>query len=88
MSPYRSIAYGGIDYRINAKRDRMEEILFVALSQSMAAIAAEVSADIGIPLKIELSTMLEAKGAVLSHPNIRLVISRGERLKILSNYLI
>lgn len=88
MSPYRSIAYGGIDYSINAKRDRMEEILFVALSQSMAAIAAEVSADIGIPLKIELSTMLEAKGAVLSHPNIRLVISRGgaaENIKQLSD---
>jgi len=55
----------------------MQSILFMAPSQSIAAMAKEVAAELGISFPIEIGANDKAVAAVRAYPEIGIVISRG-----------
>ena len=57
--------------------DELDKILFVAVSQSMADLARQVTTAMGLNITIVVSTMYEVANVVQSYPDIDVYISRG-----------
>jgi hypothetical protein len=62
----------------------MENILFVAVSDKMAALASQVSTHMGLNLPIIVGTSAEIKTIINSYPNTEVYISRGRSSKVLA----
>ncbi|GLC31295.1 methyl-accepting chemotaxis protein [Clostridium omnivorum] len=61
----------------------MDNILFVAVSQKMADLASQVTAEMGLEIPIVVSISSEIQAVVNKHPNIEVFISRGRSSKVL-----
>lgn len=62
----------------------MENILFVAVSRKMAALAESITKKMGISMPIVVSTSTEIKSLVSEYPEVGVFISRGRSAQVLA----
>lgn len=62
----------------------MDNILFVAVSDKMAALASQVSTQMGLSLPIVVGTSAEIQTIINNHPNTEVFISRGRSSRVLT----
>lgn len=64
----------------------MENIMFVAVSQNMADMAAQIISDMGLDIPIVLGQLDEVEDLVKRYPNVEVFISRGEIARFLQRF--
>jgi methyl-accepting chemotaxis protein len=62
----------------------MDNILFVAVSKKMEALASRVTAEMGLKIPIVVGTSTEIQSIMSKFPNIEAFISRGRSSKVIS----
>lgn len=64
----------------------MENIMFVAVSQKMADIAARIISEMGLDIPIIVSSKEDSEDVVKSNPDVEIFISRGRVAQLLQQF--